>query len=197
MYRTRMSLIPTRSEIRARALTDLRMGLPVVVGKYLIFAVETLTPERLGDIADLPHGQLAITDWRARTLNIPVYDGNIARIALPQKPSLRWLRAVADPTHDLSTPLKGPFTALRTPDDGAVAACGAIALAKAAHLLPAVVLAPADGPCTYLTHLNDTDIHDLAIAPVAAAALPLVVQDAVERAGFFGRMVDTVKRWFQ
>ena len=25
---------------------------------------------------------------------------------------------------------------------------------------------------------------------------PLVVQDAVERAGFFGRMVDTVKRWF-
>ncbi|MNI81874.1 D-alanyl-D-alanine carboxypeptidase DacC precursor [compost metagenome] len=26
---------------------------------------------------------------------------------------------------------------------------------------------------------------------------PLVVQDAVERAGFFGRMVDTVKRWFQ
>ena len=26
---------------------------------------------------------------------------------------------------------------------------------------------------------------------------PLVVQDAVERAGFFGRMVDTVKRWFR
>lgn len=26
---------------------------------------------------------------------------------------------------------------------------------------------------------------------------PLVVQDAVERAGFFGRMMDTVKRWFQ
>ncbi|PTN49207.1 peptidase [Achromobacter xylosoxidans] len=26
---------------------------------------------------------------------------------------------------------------------------------------------------------------------------PLVVQDAVERAGFFGRMVDTVKRWFE
>ncbi len=26
---------------------------------------------------------------------------------------------------------------------------------------------------------------------------PLVVQDAVERAGFFGRMLDTVKRWFQ
>lgn len=26
---------------------------------------------------------------------------------------------------------------------------------------------------------------------------PLVVQDAVERAGFFGRMADTVKRWFQ
>lgn len=26
---------------------------------------------------------------------------------------------------------------------------------------------------------------------------PLVVQEAVERAGFFGRMTDTVKRWFQ
>jgi D-alanyl-D-alanine carboxypeptidase (penicillin-binding protein 5/6) len=26
---------------------------------------------------------------------------------------------------------------------------------------------------------------------------PLVVQESVERAGFFGRMVDTVKRWFQ
>ncbi|ETH87313.1 penicillin-binding protein 5, C-terminal domain protein, partial [Bordetella pertussis STO1-CHOC-0018] len=26
---------------------------------------------------------------------------------------------------------------------------------------------------------------------------PLVVQEDVERAGFFGRMADTVKRWFQ
>jgi len=26
---------------------------------------------------------------------------------------------------------------------------------------------------------------------------PLVVQASVERAGFFGRMVDTVKRWIQ
>ena len=54
-----MSLLPTTIELLARARTDLRMGLPVVIGggdagSLMAIAVETLTGSRWEDLIALP-----------------------------------------------------------------------------------------------------------------------------------------------
>ncbi|MDN3712791.1 GTP cyclohydrolase II [Paracoccus cavernae] len=171
-----MSLIPTLAETVSRARTDLRMGLPVVVGDYLAAAVETLSAPRLAEMRALGPAALAVTDWRAATLKARVYDGDLARIALPAEADLAWLRAIADPAGDLMTPLKGPLQSLRGGDSEPHRA--AIALAKSAQLLPAVLMVAISAPHAGLTALPaaatlaqlTTEVH---LAPVAAARLPL------------------------
>lgn len=171
-----MSLIPTLAETVSRARSDLRMGLPVYVGGYLAAAVETLSPTRLAQMRALGPAALAITDWRAATLKARVYDKDLARIIVPKDADLAWLRAVADPSGDLMTPLKGPLQSER---GGEVAAHRtAIALAKSAQLLPAVLMVAVDAPPPALTALPpEAALHQLsseaAMLPVAAARLPL------------------------
>ena len=74
-----MSLIPTLAETITRALADLRMGLPVVVGSHLVAAVETLSPARLADMRALGQPILTLTARRAETLKARVYDSGLAR----------------------------------------------------------------------------------------------------------------------
>ena len=82
-----MSLLPTISDLVARARSDLRVGLPVVVeqgGKGLIvLACETASDARLDGLRRLGAPVAAITGRRAETLKIRIYDGDIARIAMP------------------------------------------------------------------------------------------------------------------
>ena len=96
---------PTQTETLARARSDLRLGLPVVlVGggqAMLAVAAEALTAERLGDLRSLGSMDLAVTARRAETLKARAYDGDVARIAVPGNADLRWLLAVADPADDL------------------------------------------------------------------------------------------------
>lgn len=171
-----MSLIPTLTETISRARADLRMGLPVVIGAHLLAAVETLHPERLAAMRALGPAVLAITAPRAETLKARVYDGDLARIEVPADADLGWLRAVADPAGDLMTPMKGPF---RSPRGGAVDAHRAgIALAKAAELLPALLVVAVDQPPPGLTRLAPGPAlaqmaREAIMAPVAAARLPL------------------------
>ena len=136
-----MSLEPTLTERLNRARADLRIGLPVILGaegrSILAVSAETVSAARLADLRGLGPLSLALTARRAETLRAPAYDGDIARIALPPKADLAWLRAVADPQDDLEHPMKGPFTALR--DSEGDLARAAIQLAKTAQLLPAVV----------------------------------------------------------
>ncbi len=150
-----MPLAPDISEQLARARADLRMGVPVVLlsaPSVLVMAAETLDPARLADVLALGGDPvLAITARRAEVLKAQIYDGDLARIALPDDAAPAWVRSIADPADDLRAPMKGPFRCLRGGDVAAHRA--AIDLAKSARLLPAtLVLELPDGPGFALKH---------------------------------------------
>ena len=170
-----MSLIPTLPERIARARADLRMGLPVQIGGWLAAAVETLSPERLAALRDFGAPVLVLTERRAETLKARAYDPGLARVQVPRDADLRWLHALADPADDLAVPMKGPLFTDRGGDTAPHAA--ALALAKSAQLLPAVLMVAAP-PQPDLTALDPEPLareltRALAMAPVAAARVPL------------------------
>lgn len=180
---------PTQTETLARARSDLRLGLPVVlVGggqAALAVAVEALTAERLADLRRLGPMDLALTARRAETLKARAYDGDLARIAVPDDADMRWILAVADPADDLRVPMKGPLHSRREGD--AALHRLALSLAKSAQLLPAAVLVPvADGMAFAATHaltlLAEVDARQLdrlaPVAPVISARLPMVASAA-------------------
>lgn len=171
-----MTLFPTLTETLSRARSDLRMGLPVVVADQLVAAVETLQPDRLASMLTLGPAVMAMTSWRARTLKVPVYDGDLARVEVPKDADLAWLRALADPAGDLMTPLKGPLKPVRGGESSAYRA--AIALAKSAQLLPALLAVPiADAPAELTRIAAGPALEQMAteakLRNVAAARLPL------------------------
>ena len=168
------------SELLARARADLRMGVPVALTHgdtaVLIAAAETLTDRRLvalGEVGDLT---LAITSWRAATLKARAYDGDLARIVVPEGSDLGWVRAIADPAGDLDHPMKGPFTCLR--DGDAAPARAALALTKSARLLPAAMIVDTDTVPKGLTVLALEELQPLfsaapRLSEVVAARLPV------------------------
>ena len=172
-----------------RARADLRLGVPVVLlaehGPVLAMGAEALTPARLAELRALGCGlELAITRHRAETLRARAYDGDLARVVVPQDVGCDWLRAVADPADDLRHPMKGP---LLTQRGGAVVAHrAAIALAKSAQLLPAVLVLPLVGGVSVPAELTvlaadevlralerETELH-----PVISARLPMAAAQA-------------------
>ena len=158
------ALSPTLPERLARARADLRLGLPVALGGALVLPAEGPDPARLSAMA-ARGAALAVTARRADTLRARAYDGDLARLVPPPGADAPWVAAVADPTLDLATPLKGPFRSLR--GDGppsAAQARAALRLLKAARLLPAALLAPLDGP-------PPPGVAALALADVAEAPL--------------------------
>ncbi len=170
----------TAAERLARAAHDLRLGLPVGVqvggALRLVAAVETLGAERWLHMRGMGAPILALTAWRAETLHIPVYDGDLVRVELPRSADLAWLKAVADPSIDLATPLKGPFRAVRGGEVGAHRA--AITLCKKAHLLPAVLVVEAEALPEGLLLLDVKDIANAAttrLHEVSSARVPLEV----------------------
>lgn len=184
-----MTLRPTQTETLARARSDLRLGLPVVLAgggqAALAVAVETLTADRLTDLRRLGPMDLALTARRAETLKARAYDGDLARIVVPDEADMRWLLAVADPADDLRVPMKGPLHSRREGD--AVLHRLALSLAKSAQLLPAAVLVPvADGMAFAATHaltllaeVETAELDRLApFAPVISARLPMMASNA-------------------
>ena len=184
-----MTLSPTIPEKLARARADLRLGLPIVLtggGKALLCAaIEELTEARLAALRAEGPAELALTARRAATLKAIPYDGDLARLLLPADADLRWLRGVADPANDLQVPMKGPLIALREGDPGLHRT--AIALAKSAQLLPAVLLVPvADGlglaarhGLTLLAQPDCADLDRLApLSAVISARLPMAAAQA-------------------
>ncbi|MCQ0969454.1 GTP cyclohydrolase II (plasmid) [Paracoccus sp. TK19116] len=170
-----MSLIPTLAERIARARGDLRMGLPMQIDGWLVAAAETLSETRLADLRALGQPVVTITARRAETLKARAYDGDLARVTLPENADLGWVRALADPSRDLMHPMKGPLFTERGGDTNPHKA--ALALTKSAQLLPAVVMVRADGS-DGLTDLSAGPTlaqlaAESALAPVAAARLPL------------------------
>jgi GTP cyclohydrolase II len=138
-----MPILLTIDEQIARMRADLRMGVPILIscGKtvWMAAAIETLHTDRLAHFRNLGDTlELAITDWRAKTLSARIYDGDIARILTPDSADINWIKSVADPVDDLQKPMKGPFTAIREGD--AEAHRLVLVICKQARLLPAAVL---------------------------------------------------------
>ncbi|MCV6586505.1 MAG: GTP cyclohydrolase II [Marinibacterium sp.] len=171
-----MSLTPDISERLARARADMRMGLPVLLERgddaVLAGAVETLGDARLADMLALPGTPvLAITDRRAETLKARAYDGDLARVCLPQGADLRWLQALADPADDLTHPMKGPLETARGGD--AALHRTAIRLAKSAQVLPATLVVPVDNAAALAAETGLTRINIIAAAPHLDDGSPL------------------------
>ena len=184
-----MNLTPTAPEMLARARSDLRLGLAIVLAgegrAMLCVAVEGMDASRLKALRAQGQPELALTARRAETLKARAYDGDLARIAVPKDADCRWLRALADPADDLRVPMKGPLTSLR--DGSADLHRAALALAKSAQLLPAVVMVPVtDGLALAARHsltlIAQTDCADLdrlaPLYPVISARLPMAASQA-------------------
>ena len=144
----------------ARAIDALRRGWPIAIDGMTLLAVETADTARLAAFDPDARAGVLISAGRAATLHL----ANQLAAADPAAPVLvdraPWIdfaaaTALADPQHDLATPMKGPFRSVAIPDPRAAAA--ALRLARIAGLLPAffvgdadardaaeVVLAPAD-----------------------------------------------------
>ncbi|MBN7786852.1 GTP cyclohydrolase II [Ponticoccus gilvus] len=139
-----MALGPDLNEVLARARGDLRMGVPVVLegaeGAVICAAVETLGAGRLEALRALGAPDLVLTARRAETLKARAYDGDVARVVVPDGAGLDWLTDVADPADDMDRPMKGPLETRR----GGSAALQrlAVRLCKAARLLPAALVVP-------------------------------------------------------
>ncbi|SFR31641.1 GTP cyclohydrolase II [Yoonia tamlensis] len=181
-----MEFSPNITERLARARADLRMGVPVVLeGGAVVLAAETLTAERLAALRNLGgEPSLALTSRRAQTLKAPAYDGDVARIALPADASLAWVLSISDPADDLRAPMKGPVQSLRAGD--AAMHRAAIALTKAARLLPAAIVLPIAQAAEFARAQNLTLVPASAaiddglspLNPIVSARLPLSVSEA-------------------
>ena len=129
-----------------RAAHELRRGRLVLINdaagqSVLAVGAETATEASIARLSALAGTEpdLAITHNRAKTLKARLYTDDIVLVPFPSRISAELARSIADPTSDLSHPLRGPFKARRDPVS--TASVGAVQLAKIARLLPSVVLA--------------------------------------------------------
>ncbi|ANT61440.1 GTP cyclohydrolase II [Salipiger sp. CCB-MM3] len=182
-----MTLAPDLGELLARARADLRMGVPVVLrtasgAGALVVAAETVSAARLAVLRALPGDlDLTVTARRAETLKARAYDGDLARVILPQDAGLDWVQAIADPADDLAKPMKGPLATRRGGDTGLHRL--AITLVKSARLLPAALILPLDDPegfaqgeCLTVVEADPAGPYMLTLARldhVVAAKVPL------------------------
>ncbi len=181
-----MGFSPDITERLARARADLRMGVPIVLDDgAVVLAAETLDATRLAYLRTLGGAPvLVVTGRRAETLKARAYDGDVARILLPRDVTLSWVRSVANPADDLRAPMKGPLQSQR--DGSADLHRAAIALTKAARLLPAAVVLPVADPAAFAATHNLTLVPadaavDTGLSPlheIVSARLPLAVSEA-------------------
>jgi len=140
--------IPRHSVVDAviRAVDAFRRGEPVLIRDgarvHQAFAAETVGDGALKALLRSRGARhLVLTHARARTLKIRLYTPDVIALPLASDATSVMLRAIADPTEDLTFPMKGPFEAERRKLSRAYAA--SVKLAKLSGLLPAAVIAAA------------------------------------------------------
>ncbi|WOI55533.1 GTP cyclohydrolase II [Palleronia sp. LCG004] len=169
---------PTLSERLSRATADLRIGLPIAIAGdrdcLLVIAAARGSDARLGAMVSAGGSELVLTQWRAQTLKIRVYDEDLVRLPLdPETPAGR-IRALADPKDDLSNPMMGPFSPSRGGDVGPERA--AIKLVRRAQILPAIVAVRVARPPAGVLTLTPEDVAasiPLSLAETVSASLPI------------------------
>jgi GTP cyclohydrolase II len=139
----RASLIPGLNLIEVeRAAGDLRAGLPVMVtdadGACLVAAPETISREMMSTIlAHIPNKDpfFLLTAERGDALKLRRYTPGTLALPIRAHLDALWaMRDLADPSRDLSNPLRGPFAVRREPLPPA--AGSAVRIMKIANLLP-------------------------------------------------------------
>ncbi len=126
-----------------RAVGDLRRGLPVVVdgpdGASLVFPAELLRDADLTLLAKETGADpyLILTAERANVLHVLPSGHDVQLVPVKDRFDAETIRSLADPTQDLTRPLRGPFDQIKERPPAYAAA--AVALCKFAHLLPAAV----------------------------------------------------------
>ena len=153
----------TLGERVSRIYNDLRSGIPIIIQaneSHLVAPVETLNQTRYNVIRScLDDLRLVISSRRANTLKMSSYDKDLARIKVPSDRNLEWLRAVADPSQDLTYGMKGPFNQIRG-GDTRVENIGLL-LSKTAELLPAILTVNLKNSKIETDGLTSVDISDL------------------------------------
>lgn len=173
----------TGSRDVARAIDALRRGWAVAIaGKD---GTLTLLPVETAGEADVPaNADILISGQRAATLKLS-NQRDAAPNAAVRISHVPWLRArvLADPAHDLASPLQGPFAARPTGADGAANA--AIRLARLAGLLPAFYIADAARDAVQV-EAGDIIAFDAApsVRIVARARLPIAAARDAEIVAF-------------
>ena len=129
-----------------RAIADLRRGLPVIIQAQdmtlLALSTEMAFDEEVANMAALAGNtpSLTLTSHRGNVLHIkPTGDATIC-VQIDDWMDAPLMRALADATHDLDQPFRGPFTRLKNKISAAHDA--SIKLAKLGRLLPSTIIAP-------------------------------------------------------
>lgn len=182
-----MKLSLSTKDLIAKAISDIRLGLPVIVEGFLVFGVETINNRFWQQIKPFASGsELVITEWRAKTLKARVYLPGLVRVPLSESADLIWLKSMADPASDLRNPMKGPVQSIR--EGSSDIAKAGLLLAKRARILPSVLVVPVvdelvsvdAAQITVISQASDAiDILDeeLALSDVVSASLPLQVSE--------------------
>ena len=133
------------SEISSRLISDLRLGLPIILNDseqfFLVAAIETLYSKKLEKINEITKNlkfEIAITNRRAKVLKARIYNESVTRLSIKEDIDIQILHAIADPSKDLDYPFKGPFHSER--DGNFDVASVSLSLCKKARLLPASIL---------------------------------------------------------
>jgi GTP cyclohydrolase II len=159
------------------AVDAFRRGKPVVIGgeggAVVARAVETLAKVP-------PKSRLVLSHARARTLKMRLYTPDVVALDIARDMTLERLAAIADPTGDLSHPMKGPFDTVRGTLPKAYAA--SVKLAKLAGLLPAaVVVETTKGKKPALTVADIFAYDDEIVRTLKIVARARVPLDGAER----------------
>ena len=153
---------PDASELFARARSDFRMAVPIIVRNgdagAIAMSAETVQEDRLSALINLDRPTvLVLTERRSSTLKARAYDGDIARVVVPPDADAAWIRTVADPASDLHSPLKGPFATEREGDPNLHRT--AVELARRARLLPAALVNEIPDPVRFGARNNLTVVE--------------------------------------
>jgi GTP cyclohydrolase II len=176
----------------ARAIDALRRGWPIEVraddGAYRLMAIEGADDVTTGAFDPDGSATLLISAARAETLKLT----NQRLAADPEMPVMversPWIdrdvaMAIADPVHDLASPLKGPFRA--APLTAPAAAKSALHLARLAGILPAFFVAE-NAPVEVSVGALDIAAYDDAarLAIATRARLPVAASEEAEIVAF-------------
>ena len=168
---------PDDARRAARAIDALRRGWPVRIegrnGAMIVRSVETLFEDAIPADATL-----LISAERAATLKIvnqreAAHGAAPVLMKTPEPLTGPAIIAIADPSRDLATPFKGPFTALAL--DAGDAARGGLELARHAGLLPALLVLSQDDAVDRASTADIAAYRDPAQLRIAARArLPVL-----------------------